>query len=54
MYGPAKVLKFTLTVAPDETLYVGGSFPNFELASQQGFASFFGDRIFADGFEGRP
>jgi hypothetical protein len=45
-----------LNVAADGTLYVGGSFPTFDLAYQQGFASFSpaapSDVIFADGFEG--
>jgi hypothetical protein len=34
------------------TLYVGGSFPTFALASAQGFAAFNNDAIFHDGFEG--
>lgn len=34
------------------TLYVGGSYPTFALASQQGFAAFSNDAIFHNGFEG--
>jgi hypothetical protein len=45
-----------LDVATNGTLYVGGSYPTFDLAYQQGFAAFSPaaptDLIFADGFEG--
>ena len=34
-----------LSQAPDGTLYVGGSFRGFELAAQQGIASFFGEPV---------
>lgn len=47
---------FALAVVPDGTLYVGGSFPTFDLAYQQGFAAFTpmapNDLIFSDGFDG--
>lgn len=49
------VAVYALAVATDGTLYVGGSFPTFELAYQRGFASFSpalpNDLIFRDGFE---
>jgi hypothetical protein len=44
-----------LSVAADAALYVGGSFPTFDLAYQQGFAAFStdvsSDVIFVDGFD---
>jgi hypothetical protein len=46
---------YALDVATDGTLYVGGSYPTFDLAYQQGFAAFSpttSDVIFANGFEG--
>jgi len=48
---------YALAVAPDGTLYAGGSFPTFDLAYQQGFAAFTplspNDVIFSDGFDGQ-
>jgi hypothetical protein len=45
----------SLSVAADAPLYVGGSFPTFDLAYQQGFAAFStdvsSDIIFVDGFD---
>ena len=38
--GPPGFGAYTLDVAPDGTLYAGGSFPTFDLAYQQGFAQF--------------
>ena len=47
---------YALAVVSDGTLYVGGSFPTFDLAYQQGFAAFTpvtpNDLIFGDGFDG--
>jgi len=38
--GPPGFGAYALDVAPDGTLYAGGSFPTFDLAYQQGFAQF--------------
>ena len=47
---------YALAVETDGTLYVGGSFPTFDLAYQQGFAAFTpttpNDVVFSDGFDG--
>jgi hypothetical protein len=49
------VTVYALAVASDGTLYVGGSFPTFDLGYQQSFAAFTpdvsNDMIFANGFD---
>jgi hypothetical protein len=49
------VTVYALVVASDGTLYVGGSFPTFDLGYQQSFAAFTpevpNDLIFANGFD---
>jgi hypothetical protein len=53
--GSGGLAVYALAVATDGTLYAGGSFPTFDLAPQQSFASFTpavpNDLIFSDGFE---